>query len=68
MHISAQGVPQWYSIEFVRKPAGRGICGFMGIRGNANPYDSGWQEYFSKRSIRTYYPANVTFYNQCIFS
>lgn len=27
------------------------------IRGNANPYDNGWQEYFSKRSIRTYYPA-----------
>ena len=27
------------------------------IRGNANPYDSRWQEYFSKRSIRTYYPA-----------
>ena len=27
------------------------------ICGNANPYDSRWQEYFSKRSIRTYYPA-----------
>ncbi len=27
------------------------------IRGMANPYDSQWQEYFSRRSIRTYYPA-----------
>jgi len=27
------------------------------IRGNANPYDVGWQEYFSKRSIGTYKPA-----------
>lgn len=27
------------------------------IRGNANPYDYRWQEYFSQRSIRTYYPA-----------
>ncbi|MHC4913394.1 MAG: group II intron reverse transcriptase/maturase [Planctomycetota bacterium] len=27
------------------------------IRGNANPYDNRWQEYFSKRSIRTYCPA-----------
>jgi RNA-directed DNA polymerase len=27
------------------------------IRGNANPYDSRWQKYFSKRSIRTYYSA-----------
>jgi RNA-directed DNA polymerase len=27
------------------------------IRGNANPHDSRWQEYFSKRSIRTYYSA-----------
>lgn len=27
------------------------------IRGNANPYDIRWQEYFSKRSIRTPYSA-----------
>ena len=27
------------------------------IRGMANPYDSQWQEYFSRRSIRTNYPA-----------
>ena len=27
------------------------------IRGNANPYGVGWQEYFSKRSIGTYKPA-----------
>ena len=27
------------------------------IRGKANPYDKEWQEYFSKRSIGTYYPA-----------
>jgi len=27
------------------------------IRGKANPYDREWQEYFSRRSIRTYYPA-----------
>ena len=27
------------------------------IRGKANPYDRKWQEYFSRRSIRTYYPA-----------
>jgi RNA-directed DNA polymerase len=27
------------------------------ICGNANPYDSGWQEYFSKRSIRTCFSA-----------
>ena len=27
------------------------------IRGIANPYDSRWQKYFSKRSIGTYYPA-----------
>jgi len=26
------------------------------IRGMANPYDKVWQEYFSRRSIRTYYP------------
>jgi hypothetical protein len=27
------------------------------IRGNANPYDSRWREYFSKRLIRTHYSA-----------
>ena len=27
------------------------------IRGMANAYDEVWQEYFSRRSIRTYYPA-----------
>jgi hypothetical protein len=27
------------------------------IRGMANPYDRRWQEYFSRRSIRTYHPA-----------
>jgi RNA-directed DNA polymerase len=27
------------------------------IRGIANPYDEVWQEYFSRRSIRKYYPA-----------
>ena len=30
MHKSVQGVPQWYPIEFVQKPEGRGICGFVG--------------------------------------
>jgi RNA-directed DNA polymerase len=29
-------------------------------RGKANPYDRKWQEYFSRRSIRTYYPAIET--------
>ena len=28
------------------------------IRGNANPYDSRWREYFSKRSMRTYHSAS----------
>jgi RNA-directed DNA polymerase len=27
------------------------------IRGKANPYNEVWQEYFIRRSIRTYYPA-----------
>jgi RNA-directed DNA polymerase len=27
------------------------------IRGAANPYDRGWREYFSRRSMRTNYPA-----------
>ena len=27
------------------------------ICGNANPYDIRWQDYFSNRTIRTYYPA-----------
>jgi RNA-directed DNA polymerase len=30
------------------------------IRGNANPYDEVWQEYLSRRSIRTHYPAIKT--------
>jgi RNA-directed DNA polymerase len=30
------------------------------IRGNANPCDEVWQEYLSRRSIRTYYPAIET--------
>jgi RNA-directed DNA polymerase len=35
------------------------IVRYIKIRGMANPYSEVWQEYFSRRCIRTYYPANA---------